>query len=403
VSGTDTTVDHGESESALPDRGSDADSSRTEPPVTDMGADSDDPGARDPASIPVDAVPDPVVGYVVDEGSPVVRETNEAFDDTFDGAPDGTAVERWLDGLGVATTTTAAVCSSLASGDDLDAVVEPTASGGATTETDRYRLLSRRDSVADDVDGWFLLSPVDGDPRDSAEVEVDRIASVISHDLRNPLDVANAHLQAARETGDDDHFESVKEAHDRMEGIIQDVLTLARGRSTLALTADVDVETVAANAWRSVDTAAASVSFEDDLPSVEADPDRLQRLFENLFRNAVEHGSTSPDSQARPGTDGPVESTADGSADTGSDDSVAISVGATDEGFFVADDGVGIPPAERDRVFEPGYSISGRDGGTGLGLTIVAEIAEAHGWAVDLATGPRGGARFEFGVDPEES
>jgi len=392
-----------------------------------MVVDSGDPGARDSASIPVDAVPDPIVGYAVDEYSPVVRETNEAFDDTFDGASDGTAVEQWLDDLGVSTTTIAEVCSSLASGDELDAVLEPASDVEAAARPGRYRIRELSDSTANNVvDGYLLLTPVDGDPRDSADVEVDRIASVISHDLRNPLDVANAHLQAARETDDDEHFEHVKQAHDRMEGIIQDVLTLARGRSTLDVASDVDVGDVAADAWRSVDTAAASVSLEDDLPSVEADPGRLQRLFENLFRNAVEHGSTSPDSQARqdavehgstsprssstredavehtrPATGDASESTAGDNADTGSDESVAIRVGPTDEGFFVADDGVGIQPAERDRVFEPGYSTSGKGSSTGLGLTIVAEITDAHGWSVALATSAAGGARFEFSVDPE--
>jgi len=56
---------------------------------------------------------------------------------------------------------------------------------------------------------------------------------VISHDLRNPLDVAKARLRAGQETGNEDHFDHVERAHDRMEQIIQDVLTLARGSESI--------------------------------------------------------------------------------------------------------------------------------------------------------------------------
>jgi signal transduction histidine kinase len=230
------------------------------------------------------------------------------------------------------------------------------------------------------VDGYVVVSEL---PSAAGRVEVDPVASVVSHDLRNPLDVANAHLRAAHETGDDEHFEEVRAAHDRMERIIRDVLTLARGEHALNVADDVDPGAVATDAWSAVDTGAASLTVADDLPAVEADPDRLQRLFENLFRNAVEHA------RPEPGQAGP---TADGARDR----SLQVRVGRTDEGWFVADDGVGIPGDERERVFEAGYSTGESGSGTGLGLTIVERIAEAHGWTVSLTAGPLGGARFEF-------
>lgn len=63
-------------------------------------------------------------------------------------------------------------------------------------------------------------------------------------------------------------------------------------------------------------------------------------------------------------------------------------------GFFVEDDGPGSPKSTRATVFESGYTTD--EGGTGLGLTIVRQIAEAHGWRVSLRESERGGARFEF-------
>ncbi|MFB6075189.1 MAG: sensor histidine kinase, partial [Haloarculaceae archaeon] len=99
-------------------------------------------------------------------------------------------------------------------------------------------------------------------------------------------------------------------------------------------------------------------------------------------RDAVEHSSTSPDSQARRDA-----------VEHGPDD-VTVRVGSLADGFFVEDDGPGVPVAERDVVFEAGHST--REDGTGFGLAIVAEIADAHGWDVELTEGADGGARFEF-------
>ena len=60
--------------------------------------------------------------------------------------------------------------------------------------------------------------------------------------------------------------------------------------------------------------------------------------------------------------------------------------------LVVEDDGPGIPPDDREAVFDAGYTTS--DDGTGFGLAIVEQIAEAHGWAVHVEGSPLGGARF---------
>jgi nitrogen fixation/metabolism regulation signal transduction histidine kinase len=100
--------------------------------------------------------------------------------------------------------------------------------------------------------------------------------------------------------------------------------------------------------------------------------------------DAVEHGSTS----SRPEADDAVEHGSEG---------VTVTVGDLGErqGFFVADDGPGVPEDHRDSVFDAGYSTD--DDGTGLGLSIVRTIAEAHGWETDVTESESGGARFEFG------
>ena len=213
---------------------------------------------------------------------------------------------------------------------------------------------------------------------------LEAFASVVSHDLRNPLSVARGYLGLARDACPTDgdggdptpHFERVERAHERMNRLITDLLALARQGQTVGTTQELSLEAAANRAWTGVETGTATLDVVDDR-RIDADGERLGTLFENRFGNAVEHGSTDP---------------ANGS------DAAHVRVGALDDGFFVEDDGPGIPESEREKVFERGYSTS--DGGTGFGLSIVRGIAEAHGWTLDVTASESGGARFEVrGVD----
>ncbi|SDN27177.1 His Kinase A (phospho-acceptor) domain-containing protein [Haloarchaeobius iranensis] len=332
-------------------------------------------------SVPLDAVPDPSLRYEVREDGPVVTHTNRAFDATFGQPQAGTPLRECLneEPVGLDADVASGICSALAETGTVDVTSQSSAEGAL-----RLRAVDSADS--NDDEGLLTLAAVESDAENSIGVE--NIATVVSHDLRNPLDVAKAHLRAARERGDAEHFDRVDEAHDRMERIIEDVLTLARGDGTITPSEPVALDDVARDAWSTVDTNDASLGVSSDLPTVEADQSRLQRLFENLFRNAMEHGSTGPRA-----TESNEESPAGSS--------LAVRVGTTaDGGFFVADDGVGIPEGDRHRVFEPGYSSSDR--GAGLGLTIVERIAEAHGWAVSIPAASDGGARFEFHTNSTE-
>ena len=203
---------------------------------------------------------------------------------------------------------------------------------------------------------------------------LDAFAGVVSHDLRNPLSVAEGYLDLAREDGDAEHFDRVEAAHDRIGRLIDDLLSVARAGTAVEATAPLDVATVARDAWDHVETDRASLAVADDLPTVRGDGSRLGQLFENLFRNSVEHGSA--------------------------DGHVAVTVGTLDDsrGFYVADDGPGIPEDRRDAVFDHGVSYGD---GTGFGLSIVADIARAHGWTVSLTASDDGGARFEFETGEE--
>ncbi|UWG49063.1 Signal transduction regulator [Halanaeroarchaeum sp. HSR-CO] len=224
---------------------------------------------------------------------------------------------------------------------------------------------------------------------------LEEFASVVSHDLRNPLNVVSGRLDLS--PADDEHIEAAASALDRMEAIIEDVLTLARDGGSVEETEPVDLEAVARDAWRTVPEGDARLEV-DDLPTVVADARRVRRILENLFRNAVEHGSTSPRLQAHEdaeerGSTSPHSRVREDPVEHGGE-GVKITVGGLDDGFYVEDTGPGIPEEIRDRVFESGYTQS--ESGTGLGLAIVRQLAQAHGWTVSLTESRGGGARFEF-------
>jgi len=218
---------------------------------------------------------------------------------------------------------------------------------------------------------------------------LDQVASTISHDLRNPIQVADGHVELAEsllakqslDAADREqartHLSKVAHSTDRMQEIVDDVLTLAREGQTVEETEPVSLSTVARDAWDTVETGDATLVVDGDR-TVRASSGRLASVFENLFRNAIEHATV--DSEG--GT-------------------LTVEVGPTPSGFYVQDDGPGVPNDDTDRIFESGYTTE--TDGTGLGLGIVRTMTEAHGWTVELDES-HDGARFVFdGVEGDGS
>ena len=378
-----------------------------------------------------DSHPVPVCRFSFEDGVAVVSRTNRAFDDRFG---DDCADEAVTDVFESLFSPTKDLSAALDSGENVAVRTRAKNEDAAQKNSNHQDSDSKPTKYVVDVsapsegiDGYLVFADAtdvtarccehdsetntgsdqqtaNGQPADG--LAVDHVASVVSHDLRNPLDVARARLRAGREFGEEEHFEHVEQAHDRMERIIQDVLTLARGEDVVDPDETVDLAGVAEKAWETVETGGATLSIDRPLPTVRADADRVSRLFENLFRNAVEHGSTNPRSHSHEdavehGSTSPHSPTREDAVEQGSTrgeqhGAVTVTVGPTEsgDGFYVADNGPGIPADERQHVFEPGYSSD--DHGTGLGLSIVARIADLHGWSVDVSESDTGGAQFEI-------
>ena len=195
--------------------------------------------------------------------------------------------------------------------------------------------------------------------------QLDNFARTLSHDLRNPLSVAIGRIELAKRTGDHDHLPDATDALDQMSTFIDDLLTLARQGKQIGELEPVSVASCVDIAWGYVETKDATLQCETDV-TVCGDPDRLQQLFENLFRNAIKHG-------------GPA---------------VTVTVGVVDDVLYIEDTGQGIDIDDPERVFDTGFSTE--EEGTGYGLSIVQQIVHAHGWEITVGETTRGGARFEI-------
>ncbi|GAD51940.1 hypothetical protein MBEHAL_0700 [Halarchaeum acidiphilum MH1-52-1] len=201
------------------------------------------------------------------------------------------------------------------------------------------------------------------------KAELEEFADVLSHDLRNPLQVAKAQLALGRHADDaaerEEFFDTVDESLDRINVIIEDMLARARDEEDAESLDTLLLHAVARAAWETVATADATLALPEGTWQVRANRSRLRQLFENLFRNAVEHGGAS----------------------------AAVRVGVLDggAGFYVDDDGPGFDDGMKARAVTSEGPVGGH-----YGLHIVESVASEHGWGMRLADGVEGGARVEF-------
>ena len=353
-----------------------------------------------------DMVPDPVTHVRFEGGEPVLLDVNSAFEETF----------------GYEATDVVGESSN-------DLIVPPDRRGEAERIDERAqngnavsREVHRR--TADGTGDFLFRSIPVGDPEDTDEYygiyvdiseqkaakrrlerqneRLEEFAEVLSHDLRNPLNVAQGRVELLQDRYDSDHLDAAMAAHERMAALIDDILYLAREGGKIDEIEPVDLAETARGCWGNVETGDARLVVDTDR-TVLADRGQFQRLLENLLGNAVEHGSTSPHSSStredavEHGSTSPGSQTRQGAGEGGGP-AVTVTVGDCDGGVYVADDGPGVDEEIRDHVFEAGYSTS--QDGTGFGLRIVAQIADAHGWDVRLSESTEGGARFEItGID----
>lgn len=232
------------------------------------------------------------------------------------------------------------------------------------------RTMSIRDDTGDAIYGMAVSHNISQQVEQKRELErqnerLEEFASFVSHDLRNPLRTAEGQIELAQIECDCPHLDDAADAIDRSQTLIDDLLTLARSGETVGSTTPVSVSDLAEECWGMIPDGDATLTIESTQTAL-VDRTRLGQLLENLLGNAVKHGG----------------------------EGVTVRVGDVEDGFYIEDDGVGIPESERENIFQAGYSTA--EEGTGLGLHIVKQVADAHGREVGVTDGIDGGTRFEI-------
>ena len=212
---------------------------------------------------------------------------------------------------------------------------------------------------------------------------VGEMAAAIAHELNNPLtsvagfsELAMEGLSDTTETYKD--LELVLKEARRARDVVRRLLDFARQSESTRSNASLNevIEDVVALSRHLIHTSGVDLKLglEPDLPWVSMDSNQMKQVLLNLVHNAL---------QAMP-AGGELEIKSE-SAMRNQRTGVMVSV---------CDSGVGIPPAEQARIFEPFYTTKGNQGGTGLGLSVTYGIVTDHGGQIDVESQPGLGSKF---------
>jgi signal transduction histidine kinase len=206
-----------------------------------------------------------------------------------------------------------------------------------------------------------------------------QFAYIASHDLQEPLRMVSSYIDLLdSEYGDELDEEAQEYMHyavdgaTRMKEMIDGLLAYSRVETKGSDPEPVDPESVLETTLRELslylDDTDMTVEY-GELPMVRADPTQLGQVFQNLIKNAAEHG-----------------------------DATAVEIGGAVSSdhvtLTVTDDGTGIPEADRDRVFDIFEQSHDAEGGSGIGLAVCERIVARHGGEIGLGSGSDGGAQF---------
>ncbi|ERH02594.1 MAG: PAS sensor histidine kinase [Halonotius sp. J07HN6] len=324
---------------------------------------------------------DAIVEIEIVEREPIVRSVNPAFENIFGYTPEevrGESLNEFIVPQGHENEA-ARLDSRTDDGKYNEATLTRMTADGAREFL--YR------GVPYEQDGsqyaFAVYSDITEQKRREAEVErknqqLDEFASILTHDLRNPINIAQGYLNQLKGSGNEECIELIEQAHDRMNAIIDETLTLTKESEAVDEVSPESITEVAESSWELVETNGSKLRIDDEF-ELFCDSDRFNRLLENLFRNAIDHNDEPV--KVRIG----IQNTMATVAGTG---------GIDKAGFYIEDDGQGIPKEKHDQVFKIGETTSRE--GTGLGLPIAKRIAEAHGWEMKIAESADGGAKFIF-------
>lgn len=214
---------------------------------------------------------------------------------------------------------------------------------------------------------------------------LERFAVQASHDLNEPLQVMRSCLDAVQEEVDHGaeaeakvFLDHAREECERLSGIVRGLLRLARPMELQRRPVDLGValERVVQRLAGRIRLTGGRITG-SSLPMVQADPELVEQLLQNLIENALKHHGGTPSILVR-AEEGPVAAV-----------------------ISVEDDGRGLTAGDAERLFEPHERGDGSEG-LGLGLSICRLIVSRHGGRIWAEPSANGGARFRFTLEPTD-
>ncbi|RKD93766.1 GAF domain-containing protein [Halopiger aswanensis] len=338
---------------------------------------------RDQLLALVEDVNKPTLRYEIVDDEPVIRDVNAAVENVFGDDPaalDGTPVDEYVVPQGLEER--AATLTEALQADEQRQLLDRRETVDGVRDFMLTVVPLERAAAADGADhaGLLVYEDITEDKRRELELaaateRLERVADLIDEDVEKPLQVAHSYLELAAKSGKNEHFDVIADAHEQLDDRIAAIEDVAAWDDA-ADTEPVALHDVARHAWTGIETGEARLVTEDDL-ILEANRDRLHELFEFVVRSALEIDSDGDDAAAP----------------------VTVTVGATDDGFYVAGDRPAASGTDDGRQEAPTPGRLTASDGAGLQLEVVEQVAEEHGWDVGVAEDEDGTAFAFRGVD----
>ena len=196
--------------------------------------------------------------------------------------------------------------------------------------------------------------------------QLENFARLLAHELRNPLAIAQGYHQQFQ-SQNTEAAEKVTRAHERIEMMIGELLDSVERSRVNVQEKPIQIAELAEEVWDnlSIRTESATLRVETER-TIRGNPIHIEQLLEKLFQNSIEH----------------------------SEEPVLVRIGDLEGGFYVEDNGPGIPDSIHSNVVEAGFTT--REHGMGLGLTVVGQIINLYDWELALTDSENGGVRVEI-------
>ena len=196
--------------------------------------------------------------------------------------------------------------------------------------------------------------------------QLENFARLLAHELRNPLAIAQGYHQQFQPQNTE-AAEKVTLAHERIETMIDELLDSVERSKVNVKEESIQLGEFAEEVWdnSSIRTESATLHVETER-TIRGNPIHIEQLLEKLFQNSIEH----------------------------SEGQVVVRIGDLEGGFYVEDNGPGIPDSIHSDVVEAGFTTRGH--GMGLGLTVVVQIVDLYDWELTLTGSEGGGVRIEI-------